>query len=59
MCIACAEFIKDKLTFKEYQSALWEMTREDEEHLLQLERIFWQARGDQEKIREQLRDASR
>lgn len=56
MCIACREFIKNTLTLKEYKSALWEVAREDEEHLDELERLFKSAGNDPEKLREKLNE---
>jgi rubrerythrin len=54
MCIACSEFIKKSLTLKEYKSALWEVAREDEEHLVELDQIFKSAGNDPEKLRQKL-----
>ncbi len=56
MCIACREFIKNTLTLKEYKSALWEVAREDEEHLTELERLFKSAGNDSDKLREKLNE---
>lgn len=56
MCIACREFIKNTLTLKEYKSALWEVAREDEDHLDELERLFKSAGNDPEKLREKLNE---
>jgi rubrerythrin len=39
---------------KEYKSALWEVAREDEDHLDELERLFKSAGNDSEKLREKL-----
>jgi rubrerythrin len=57
MCIACREFIKNTLTLKEYKSALWEVARENEEHLDELEKLFKSAGNDPEKLREKLNQA--
>lgn len=54
MCIACREFIKNTLTLKEYKSALWEVARENEEHLTELELLFKSTGNDSEKLREKL-----
>jgi hypothetical protein len=54
MCIACLEFIKNTLTMKEYKSALWEVARDDENHLTELELLFKTAGNDSEKLRESL-----
>jgi hypothetical protein len=54
MCIACLEFIKNTLTLKEYKSALWEVARENEEHLTELERLFKASGNDAEKLRDSL-----
>jgi rubrerythrin len=54
MCIACREFIKNTLTLKEYKSALWEVARENEEHLDELEKLFKIVGNDPEKLREKL-----
>jgi hypothetical protein len=56
MCIACSEFIKQTLSLKEFKSALWEVTREDEEHLLEIERILHSGAIDPEIVREKLRE---
>ena len=55
MCIACVEFIKETLTVKEYQAALWEVTRNDEEHLTEVERLLRQSARDPEKLRRDLK----
>lgn len=54
MCIACREFIKNTLNLKEYKSALWEVARENEEHLNELDQLFKAAGNDAEKLREKL-----
>ncbi len=54
MCVACAEFIKDTLTLKEFQNALIEMTREDSAHLQDVERAMRATSGDPDKLREAL-----
>lgn len=56
MCIACTEFIKNKLNMKEYLAALWESTMDDEAHLSQVETLIYQARGRSEQLKEQLKD---
>jgi rubrerythrin len=42
---------------KEYKSALWEVARENEEHLDELEKLFKSAGNDPEKLREKLNQA--
>jgi hypothetical protein len=54
MCVACKEFIKNSLTVKEFKSALWEVAREDEEHLVELEELLRTSGSDAEKLRKQL-----
>ncbi len=54
MCVACIEFIKETLTFKEFQSALWEVSREDLEHLKEIDRVLLGGAKDLTKIRDQL-----
>jgi hypothetical protein len=55
MCIACSEFVKNKLNMKEYLAALWESTMEDEAHLSEVEGLISQARGRSEQLKEQLK----
>ncbi len=40
MCVACLEFIKDKLTVNEFRSALREMTVDDPNHLSRVNQIL-------------------
>jgi len=54
MCVACREFIKQKLTFQEFKSALWETTREDETHLEELERLLYETRENPDRVRQAL-----
>lgn len=54
MCVACLEFIKNTLTFKEFKGALWEVTREDEEHLREVEELIRRHPEDVDRIRQNL-----
>ena len=56
MCVACAEFIKGTLTFKEFNSALRETTREDEAHLGEVERVLQGLGNDTDLARQKLRE---
>ena len=56
MCVACIEFVKQTLNVKEFKSALWEVTRENEAHLTEVERLIQVTGGDPEKLREKLRN---
>ncbi len=40
MCIACLEYNKAKLNLNEFKSALREMTMEDQEHFMEVERLI-------------------
>lgn len=55
MCIACREFIKETLSLKEFKAALWEVTRDDEEHLNEIDKVIQQHPWDVTRMREKLR----
>lgn len=55
MCIACLEYSKDKLTDKEFRSALRETTENDRRHFEEVERIFREAGNDPDKLKEKIR----
>lgn len=63
MCVACVEFIKETLTLKEYQSALFEVTRGNEskmeEHLREIERVLRQNPNDTGKVRAKIKELTR
>ncbi len=54
MCVACTEFIKGRLTFREFNSALRETTMEDSAHLLEVERALQAAKNDAEEAKRKL-----
>lgn len=54
MCVACIEYIKDKLTEKEFKSALVEMTMEDQAHLNAVNRIFQEKAGKPDELKKAL-----
>ena len=54
MCVACKEFIKDRLTFSEFKNALWEMTREDEGHLAEIEALLRKPGASPDLLRQKL-----
>jgi hypothetical protein len=55
MCIACTEWIKDRLTLKEFRSALRETTRDDEPHLDEVNRILIDSGDDANLAKEALK----
>ncbi|MBI3557625.1 MAG: hypothetical protein HY074_15295 [Deltaproteobacteria bacterium] len=54
MCIACIEFIKDKLTLKEFQAALGETSRDDKIHLEEVSELMRQNAADPKELRKSL-----
>jgi len=56
MCVACIEYVKDKLTDREFQSALRETTVEDAQHLREVEKIFQESAGKPDEIKKKLKD---
>jgi hypothetical protein len=51
MCVACIEYIKDKLTEKEFKSALVEMTMDDKNHREAVNRAFTENAGSPDKLK--------
>jgi hypothetical protein len=61
MCVACIEYMKDKLTVEEFKSALHETTTEDQRHFKEMEeliRIYGSDRKELKKRMEELPTAS-
>ena len=56
MCIACVEFIKNTLNVKEFKSALQEISRTDEEHLYEVEKILRAGTQDEDDVRKKIAD---
>ena len=56
MCVACIEYMKDKLTDREFRSALRETTVEDPRHLREVEKIFQENADKPEEIKKKLKD---
>ena len=56
MCIACVEFIKNTLNVKEFKSALQEISRTDEEHLYEIEKILRTGTQDEDDVRKKIAD---
>ncbi len=54
MCIACIEFIKAKLTLKEFRAALGETTRDDQTHLEEVSELLQQDATDPLDLRKSL-----
>lgn len=55
MCVACIEYLKDRLTEGEFKSALKETTIEDPRHLAEIERIFRENQGNSDAIKRALK----
>ncbi len=59
MCVACAEFIKGRLKLNEFKNALKETTRENLEHLREVNETVQEASSggqiDTDRLREKLR----
>ncbi len=54
MCIACIEYTKDTLSLNEYKSALFEMTREEQEHYKEIEKLIQQYGHDPKELKKQI-----
>jgi hypothetical protein len=54
MCIACIEFIKDRLTLKEFRAALSETTRDDQAHLNEVSELIRQDASNPQELRKSL-----
>ena len=54
MCVACLEYIKNKLNEKEFKSALVEMTMDDKRHLDAVNRAMSEHAGNPEKLKKAL-----
>ncbi len=54
MCVACIEFLKDKLTLKEFQSALKETTIDDPKHLSEVSQSIRDAGDDLDEVKRKL-----
>lgn len=55
MCMACIEYTKDKLTSAEFKSALKEVSREDADHVREVERILQEFANDPERLKKELK----
>lgn len=55
MCVACIEYMKDKLTDGEFKSALKETTIEDPKHLAEVEKILRDNSGRPADIKRELK----
>ncbi len=55
MCIACTEWIKDRLTLKEFRSALRETTRDDQRHFEEVDQVLAEAGEDSNLAKEALK----
>lgn len=55
MCVACIEYIKDKLKIDEYKSALREMTVEDQAHAREVEQLFKDFGNQPDELKRRLR----
>jgi hypothetical protein len=55
MCVACIEYIKDRLNIDEYKSALREMTVEDQEHAREVEKLFKDFGAQPDELKKRLR----
>jgi hypothetical protein len=54
MCVACIEYMKDKLNANEFRSALREMTVEDPEHAVAVAKIMEKYAGQPDEIKKAL-----
>ena len=59
MCVACVEFIKNKLNAKEFKSALREVARNDEAHLTEVEQVLQANPQDQDEARKKIADLTK
>jgi hypothetical protein len=55
MCIACTEWIKDRLTLKEFRSALRETTRDDQRHFEEVDQVLAETGEDSNLAKEALK----
>lgn len=58
MCVACLEFLKDKMTVKEFRMALGETTREDPAHRREVDLKIAESAEDPTELKKALRKAS-
>ena len=54
MCVACLEFLKDKMTVKEFRAALGETTRDDPKHLWEINQKIAESAEDTTRLKEKL-----
>lgn len=54
MCVACIEYIKDRLTFQEFSSALREVIATDEAHAKAVADVVRQHAGNPDELKKQL-----
>lgn len=59
MCVACLEFLKDKMTLKEFRMALGETTREDPTHRREVDLKIAESAEDLNLLKESLRKPQR
>lgn len=54
MCVACLEFLKDKMTVKEFRMALGETTREDPAHRQEIDQKITESAEDRDELKKEL-----
>lgn len=59
MCVACIEYTKDRLNLNEFNSALREMTMDDQKHAEEVARILKEFAGKPDEIKKHLEALSR
>ncbi len=55
MCVACIEYMKDKLNVNEFRSALREMTQDDPEHAVAIAKIMEKYAGKPDEIKKAIK----
>jgi len=56
MCVACIEYMKDKMTVDELKSALVETTIEDQAHLREMEELIKTYGNDRKELKKRMED---
>jgi hypothetical protein len=56
MCAACIEYTKDRLTTKEFQSALRETTMENKRHQADVERLIRENGSNPDELKKKLQE---